>query len=168
MKHRNLIAILLTLVGLSQILGALLDNRPLRGIGLASGIAPYTKVFCEADGYEAFAARFRIEGIDADGRRQGIALDPERYSRLAGPYNRRNVYGAALAFAPRLPDALRDSLIGAALADDSPLRRELGIPPELRDLRVVIIPREGEAEGPWHYPRSPGPVVATGRIPKTP
>lgn len=150
MKRANLIAIVVLVIGSTQMVGYLTGLRPLRGIGLASGVAPFPKVFCEADGYEAFAARFQLEGTRPDGSSWIAPLDPERYARIQGPYNQRNVHGATLAFAPRLPEDLRRSLISGALAPESCLRRELDIPEDLTDLRVVITPRPGEAEGPWH------------------
>ena len=155
MTLRNALAIAVLAIGSLQILGSLCGSRALRGLGLASGISPYTRVFCEADGYEAFAARFELSGCRPDGAAWSCPLDAERYAGLAGPYNRRNVYGAALAFAPRLPAALRDSLITPALAPGSSLRRELDIPDEVDDLQVTIVPRDGERHGPWSYPDLP-------------
>ncbi len=149
MKARNRLAIAVLCLGLLQMSGHFFGSKLLRGLGLATGISPYPKVFCEADGYEAFAASFRLEGRHADGRDWACDLDPERYARLAGPYNRRNVYGAALAFAPRLPDELRDQLLGDALHPDSALRRELDIPADVADVRVRITDRDGETE--WIY-----------------
>ena len=149
MNASNLLAIAVLVIGSTQMLGYLTGSRVLRGIGLASGVAPFPKVFCEADGYEAFAASFHLEGVQPDGTRWTCLLDPERYARIKGPYNRRNVHGATLAFAPRLPDDLRASLISRALSPDSDLRRELDIPADLTDLRVIITPRPDEPHGPW-------------------
>ena len=127
-------------------------NLPMvRGIGLLSGIAPFTKVFCEADGYEAFAASFYLHGQKADGTTWSRRLDPEWYAQLQGPYNRRNVYGAALAFAPRLPHELRDTLLKKSLSPGSALRTELGVPEDLIRLQVQIISRPGHAEQTWTY-----------------
>lgn len=155
MKIRNTMAILILAVGSLQMIGHLSGNRILRGIGIACGVAPFTKVFCESDGYEAFAASFLLSGNHPDGSRWSHDLDPALYSRLRGPYNRRNVYGAALAFAPRLPDPLRNHLLTSSLAPDSHLRRELGIPGEVENLQVTIIPRAGENHAPWTYPQQP-------------
>ena len=151
MKLRNRLAIVLLAIGSTQMIGDLTGFMPLRGVGLASGIAPFPKVFCAADGYEAFAASFTVEGELPGGEKWKQRLDPVVYARLRGSYNRRNVYGAALACAPRLPEELRDSLLVSALAPGSAMRRELGIPDEVTELRVHIEPREGESEGPWTY-----------------
>lgn len=148
MKARNRLALLVLGLGLLQMVGHFCGSREMRGLGLATGFAPYPKVFCEVDGYEAFAARFELVGKHADGSPWQGEIDPARYARLAGPYNRRNVYGAALAFAPRLPGELRDGVIARALHPDSTLRRELDIPGDVVDLRVRI--RHGQQE--WLYP----------------
>ena len=130
-----------------QMVGYLTGSRVLRGLGLASGIAPYPKVFCEAEGYEPFAATFRVEGA----HKEKIALTAERYARLQGPYQRRNVYGAALAYAPRLPDDLRDHLFDKILTPDFTLARELGLE-EIHDPKIIITPRSGEWPNHYHYP----------------
>jgi len=150
-KWRNRIAILLLVLGSFQMIGHLVGSRVLRGLGAAGVFAPFPKVFCEADGYEAFAAKFYLEGIDAQGRPWSCELTPELYSQLSGCYNRRNVYGATLAGAPLLPEGLRNTLLAGSLADHSAMRRELQIPTGLKDLCVRIVPRPGEANEPWTY-----------------
>ena len=146
-------AIVLLVVGMSQMTGYVTGLRALRGVGLASGVSPFPKVFCAADGYEAFAATFFVEGDQLDGQLWSRKVDPECYSQMRGRYNRRNVYGAALAFAPRLPEELRDAILGEALKPGSALRRELEVPNGLSDVRVRIVPRDGESEGPWIFPK---------------
>jgi hypothetical protein len=153
MNVRNFLAVGLLAVGSLQMLGYLAGSKILRGLGLASGVAPFPKVFCAADGYEAFAASFALRGILEDGSTWSRSLDAEWYSKLQGPYNRRNVYGATLAFAPRLPVDLRQSLLREALRPGSSLRAELEIPEDVRDLKIVITPRPGEtgSGGPWTF-----------------
>lgn len=58
-----------------------------------------------------------------------MRLTPEINGRLRGPYQRRNVYGAALAYGPILPPELRDPVMRRALCGERPLLRELGIDP---------------------------------------
>ncbi|MCU0797278.1 MAG: hypothetical protein MUF31_15240 [Akkermansiaceae bacterium] len=151
-KRSNQLAILVLGVGLLQMLGHITGWKVLRGLGLASGISPYPKVFCAVEGYEGFTARFELEGIRDDGAVWRVPLDGERYARIRGPYNRRNVHGATLAFAPRLPGELREELLERALAPGSVLREELGVPADVRQLRVRITPRDGNDLGPWVFP----------------
>ena len=151
MNTSNKLAIVVLAIGMTQMVGYICGSKVLRGIGLASGVAPFPKVFSEADGYEAFAANFVLVGTEADGSEWRCELDPEAYSRIEGPYNRRNVYGATLAFAPRLPEDLRKSLISGALAPGSLMREEMDVPTSVEDLKIVVTPRDGEAEGPWVF-----------------
>lgn len=153
-KWRNRVAVVVLVIGGSRMAGDVTGWRWLHGVGLASGVAPYPRVFTDVDGYEAFAARFILEGRRADGSVWSRALDPEWYADLKGPYNRRNVYGAALAFAPRLPEELRDAVLHEALSEGSALRGELGVPEDVRELRVRIEPREGATNGLWIFPES--------------
>ena len=147
-----MMAFVLLVIGMTQLMGYLSGLRVMRGVGLASGIAPFPKVFCAADGYEAFAATFYVEGDLPNGEVWSRQVDPTWYGRMKGPYNRRNVYGAALAFAPRLPEELRDALLHESLKSDSALRRELDVPGNLKHARVRIVPRDGEQGGPWVFP----------------
>ncbi len=113
---------LLLLIGLAQIAGDLLGLLPLKGIAAATGASPAPKVFSAIRGLETYSTRFFLEW---NGGR--VELTPEIYSRLRGPYNRRNVYGAALAYAPVIPKQLRDPVMRYALCGRAPLLRELGI-----------------------------------------
>ena len=143
LSFHNVMAALLLFLGLTRMVGYFLGNRPLQGIGAASGIAPYTKVFCSAEGYEAFTARFWVRGQKADGSTEGIVFTPELYTRLRGPYMRRNVYGAALVFAPRLPAPLREAVHAKALRPDGPMWRELGLPRDWKHVSIEIEDRDG-------------------------
>ncbi|MGJ8698147.1 MAG: hypothetical protein ACSHYF_17640 [Verrucomicrobiaceae bacterium] len=149
MNKRNLATAAILAVASLQMVGHFTGSKNLRGLGILSGISPYPKVFCEADGYEPFAANFTLIGEDATGTTLEIPLTAERYSQLAGPYNRRNVYGAALAYAPRLPDDLRAHLFTQL----DPLFAELNLP-SLENPRLRITARPGETTSEYLYPLS--------------
>ena len=56
----------------------------------------------------------------------------ELYRRIDGPYNRRNVYGAALAYGPVLSTqpataAMFEDLLSYSLCHPAPLLTELGL-----------------------------------------
>jgi hypothetical protein len=128
-------AIVLTVLGLAQMAGDLSGIRALKGIAAATGASPAPKVFSAVQGLETYSTRFYLAGTE---------MTPEIYGRIRGPYNRRNVYGAALAYAPVLPDELREPVMQYALCGDAPLMRELGISgkPE-----VVLEPLAGTSLG---------------------
>lgn len=125
----------LLIAGLLQIAGDLLRVPALQGIGAATGASPAPKVFTSIRGMEPFSTRFFLEWKDRQGVAHELQLTPAIYQRLAGPYNRRNVYGAVLAAGPvmatdaRLVEMYR-SVTRYALCGRAPLLRELGVDPE--------------------------------------
>lgn len=100
------LAALLSLIGCGQMLADVLQLPRLKAAMQLTQVSPAMKVFTAHRGYETYAARFYIERIDA-GTLQTIELDRARYQRLAGPYNRRNVYGAAFSYGPLLASDAR-------------------------------------------------------------
>jgi hypothetical protein len=109
--------------------------------------SPAPKVFSAVKGLETYSSKFRIEWIDHQGAPQSVLLTPELYARLRGPYNRRNVYGAVLAFGPVLVSEPKtkpmwESVMGHAACGKRPLLLELGIDPSTvgGKLRVVLEP----------------------------
>lgn len=130
---RRSVAILL-LLGLLRMAGDAFCSEVLFGLGFASAASPGPKVFTVVGDMEPFANRFAVSWDDPSGRSERVALTPEVYSRLGGPYNRRNVYGAVLAAAPVLLDnpataSMCRSVLRHALTDDRTLLRELDLQP---------------------------------------
>jgi hypothetical protein len=148
----NVRAALLLALGLAQITFDVLGLRAPKAIAAASGASPAPKVFSAVAGFETYSTRFAVEWRDATGthRRE---IDAELYARLRGPYNRRNVYGAALAYGPLLAanQATRpmlDAVLTYALCGDGPLLRELGLASgEVTEAHVVFEPVAGTDMG---------------------
>ena len=124
---RNCAAVLIGVVGSLQMVGNLTGSTVLRGLGAATTIAPFTKVFSDVNGYEPFASEFTFRYRDAGGMFVEAAITPAQVSRFKGPYNRRNVYGAALSYAPRLPASLWEPVFCHGLISHGSLRNELGL-----------------------------------------
>ena len=136
-------AALLLLLGLLQMVGDLADMPALKGIGAATCASPAPKVFSAVRGLETYSTRFYLEWSDRSGEGHALELTPALYSRLRGPYNRRNVYGAVLAYGPVLSTDERtrpmfDAVARYALCGDAPLLRELGIDPSTVSGRVRV------------------------------
>lgn len=136
-------------VGCLQFAGYILGNAALRGIGAACGFAPFTKVFSDVDGFETFAADFSLVLQRTAGEATVIEVTPEFYRQLKGPYNRRNVYGAALSYAPRLPDAMWQSVF--CYGFNGPLREEFGIDKDVKEITVVIQTRTKGRNDKWNF-----------------
>lgn len=124
-------ALLLTLA-LARIAGDVLDLDALRGAAAATCASPAPKVFCSVRGLETFSTRFFLEWTGRDGIARSREVDSELHARLRGPYNRRNVYGAALAYGPVLAadprtEPMLEAVLRHALGPPRPLLRELEI-----------------------------------------
>ncbi len=148
-KSANLIALGLTLMGCLPMIGYITESRALRGVGAATAAAPYTKVFSDVDGLETFASSFTLLWRDGQGTLHEWPITPELYGRLGGAYNRRNVYGAALSYAPRLPEPLWSAVFCHAFKPGGPLRREFGLPDDARDFAVEIRTRTRGRQDRW-------------------
>ncbi|HEU4996835.1 MAG TPA: hypothetical protein VFT29_18590 [Gemmatimonadaceae bacterium] len=151
LKRRNIAAVTLLLLGSIQMLGVAVDSRALRGLGAALAMAPNPKVFSDVDGLETFASEFTLFFRDAAGAAHSLVITPEVYGRIRGPYNRRNVYGAALSYAPRMPEALWTSVYCHGLSPHGPLRHELGLAPTDHDLTITIRTRTRGRHDAWTY-----------------
>jgi hypothetical protein len=139
----------LFIVGLLQMTGDLLGMTPLRGIGAATTASPAPKVFSAVRRFETYSTRFFLEWTDTVGVEHSLEVTPKVYARLHGPYNRRNAYGAVVAYGPVLPPGLRDPITRHALTGNAPLLRELGIDPAdvVGPVRIRYEPRSGTDMG---------------------
>ena len=131
------------MIGLLQLAGNLVQLPAVAGIGAAINASPHPKVFSAVQGLETYSTAFYLEWHDRDGSSHTLQLTPAVYSRIRGPYNRRNVYGAALAYGPVLAtnEATRDmfeQVLDYALRGDAPLLRELGIDPATVGYPLVV------------------------------
>ena len=128
-RARTAAAALLLALGLLQMAGDVAGLPLLKGIGAATVASPAPRVFSAVKGFETYSTRFYLEWTDLGGIPRSVTLTSTLYARLRGPYNRRNVYGAALAYGPVMPAALRDPVMRYALCGDAPVLRELGFDP---------------------------------------
>jgi hypothetical protein len=147
---RNATAFVVFAIGLLQMAGEAVGSRTLKGIGAATAAAPFPRVFCDVAGLEAFASTFTLVGETRRGTSFETRITPELYARLSGPYNRRNAYGAALSFAPRLPEALWRSVATHGLREGGPLRGELGLPDDISRLRMRIATQTRGRTDAWN------------------
>ena len=127
--------LVLLVIGLLQMLGDLLQVPALKAVAAATAASPAPTVFSSVRGLETFSTRFFIEWTDASRRFRSTEITPERTEGLLGPYNRRNVYGAVLAYGPVMRSDPRtrpmfDSVSQFALCGRAPLLRELAIDPQ--------------------------------------
>jgi hypothetical protein len=122
----------------------------LRAIAAATTASPLPKVFSAVRGLETYSTRFFVEWTDRAGELHSLELTPEVYAALRGPYNRRNVFGAVVAYGPLLSTDARtrpmfERVAAYALCGDAPLLRELGVDPRALagPARVRLVPIAG-------------------------
>lgn len=118
---------IIVVIGLLQIAGYCFRLPLVRGLGQALSSSPLPIVFTEVKGVETFAADFYIGFTDSSGVYKEVAITPEMYSKLEGPYNRRNVYGAAISYGPVLPEKIWKSVLNYGVCNKT-LLLELGVP----------------------------------------
>lgn len=148
-RNERVVAMFLIGLGSLTMVGDLLNWRVLKAIGLATAASPAPKVFTAQDGFETYANRFIIEWYTATGTMQVTELTPRIYAGLAGPYNRRNMYGAVVSYGPVLDANPRvrpmfRSVLERAFCRDHPVTAELGIPADASrygPVRIRLIPR---------------------------
>src|SRR5262245_34861907 len=149
LRRRNGAAFVICLVGSLQMAGYVTGSVVLRGIGAATAASPLPKVFSDVDGLETFASEFTLRYRDGHGTRQELPITPAFYGRLGGPYNRRNVYGAALSYATRIPEPLWHEVYCYGLGPSGPLRTELNLGPHATDMSVTIQTRTRGRHDSW-------------------
>ncbi len=147
--RQNIAAAFLLAIGLTTMTGEVFGNRALKGIGAASAVAPFPKVFCDLNGFEVFASTFILIGETRSGMKFEKQITPEVYAGVRGSYNLRNAYGAALSYAPRLPQPLWQSVAHDGFRAGGPLRRELEIPDDLAQLRLRITTQTRGRDDVW-------------------
>jgi hypothetical protein len=145
-----LAAACLVMLGSLQMVADLAQWPQVKGVAAALQVAPAMKVFTAHQGYETHAARFHLSWTDRTGAPQILALDPRTYARVGGPYNRRNVYGAALAYGPLLRAdpklrAMQASVMQHAFCRPGTMRAEIGLPYEANSLTMHVTPTRATA-----------------------
>ena len=147
-------ALFLVVLGLLQMAADVAGLQKVRGLMSATLVSPAPKVFSAVRGLETFSTRFLIEWTGHDGEIHQLELTPDVYSGLRGPYNRRNAFGAVVAYGPVLATDPATSemftLVSRyALCGDAPLLRELGIDPQqiAGNARIRLEPVAGSELG---------------------
>lgn len=143
--------VLVGAIGLAAIAGDTLGIPLLAGAGRATAASPAPKVFTDVRGFETFSAELTLEVRVATGDVRRVTLDPVTARELRGPYNRRNVYGAALAYAPRLPRPLVDDLMRRALLTPGLVAEEVGLPRGGEAAAVEVVSRTDGREQRFRY-----------------
>ncbi|WP_306642876.1 hypothetical protein [Sanyastnella coralliicola] len=144
---RKFLYAIVLLIGALQIIGWSLQIQPLRQLGMAYCSSPLPIVFTEVRGVETFANDFYME-YEYLGEQHQTKITPEIYSQLEGPYNRRNVYGAAISYGPVLPNSIWSAVLNYGVCNGT-LLEELGIPAQAENVQIRIKSRTVDRNDEW-------------------
>ncbi len=155
MRLRDLcVAASLIGIGCIQMVGDVLQLPAVKAIGAASSASPAPKVFTAQNGFETYANRFYLEWRAQEGDLRVVEITPEAYSAVSGPYNRRNVYGAVVSYAPvlsanPLTRPMFQTVLSRSFCGDVTIASELGVPRDAGrrgPIRIRLEPRRGVAQ----------------------
>ncbi len=136
------------LIGLLQTIGYLSGIKAIRGLGMATCSSPLPIVFTEVKGVETFASDFYIRWTDNKGVHRQEPITPAMYSKLKGPYNRRNIFGAAISYGPVLKEEVWRAVLDYGLCTGV-LLEEMGLAADGKNYAVFIITRTAGRDNVW-------------------
>jgi hypothetical protein len=93
-----IISAVVIIIGSLQCIGFVFQSDSIRKLGQLTAASPLPLVFSHFRGLETFSPRFFLRVERDQVAPQEVPITPELDSQLDGPYNRRNLYGAAFAY----------------------------------------------------------------------
>lgn len=131
---RGVLALIVTILALTQVAGAALMNAPLLHFGMAIGFAPLPRPFGAVHGYESFATRQSATLTYANGISKTIDLET-LVAALHGPHRAKITVLQGFLYMPTYSTAFTAPLLSRVLCDwvsqciggERPVRAELFI-----------------------------------------
>ncbi len=140
-------------IGSLQIIGLLTQIDAIRNIGRLTSASPLPFVFSDFRGLETYSLEFNITAEGTDGTSITKLITPKLYGEFKGPYNRRNVYGAVLAYGPKLHEPsekpMVDSVLKYGFCNNGPLAEMFESSTPLRKVVITATSKARNAEGPF-------------------
>jgi hypothetical protein len=138
-------------MGTLHMVADLLHLPNVKAVTAAWGAFPAPKVFSTVDGLETFSSQFIIRWKDRHFMHHQKEITPLVAANLKGPYNRRNVYGAVLAYGPILSQnkdlcPLYESILTYAISHKCTFLEELGIDRSTikGEIIIEVVPANGK------------------------
>lgn len=136
-------------IGALQMIGYAFGITALRGLGAATTASPLPIVFSDVKGLETFASSFSVALTFNGGSTKTYPITPKEYGQFRGPYNRRNVYGAAISYGPRLPEAIWKSVLRYGFCKPGVLTEEMGFGTGIEKASVLIKTQTANRDDAW-------------------
>lgn len=144
---------LLFLLGSLNMLGMVFRSPTMRGIGIVSTASPLPFVFSSYNGIETFSTKLSMNGTFQNGTQCNFDIDHKLYSKLKGPYNRRNVIGAIFSHGPFFDNPnmikIRDQTLYWGFCKPGKLLEEFGIHDELKSVNIKVKSKTIGNDGEW-------------------
>lgn len=149
-------AVILCFFATVKVMANVFGFERLGAVAAVTNVAPAMKVFTAHKGYETYSSVFEIAINYADGETVTRKLNPGNYSGLKGPYNRRNVYGALIAYGPVLVSDPRthdmwNTMADRAFCGERSVLAELGFTND-SGIKKATIRYVGQVETEGTYP----------------
>ena len=133
---------LVILIGSLSMIGTVTSVDAVKGIGFMSTASPLPLVFSKFRGVENFSSDYYMDIRFRNGQMTSMKITPEIYDRAKGPYNRRNPYGAVLAYGPMLTKPneiiLRDKVMQYSACGQGSFMREIGVTEPIEHINVTV------------------------------
>jgi hypothetical protein len=146
-------------------IGTITMLDPVKGIGFMTTASPLPLVFSKFRGVENFSSDYYMDVRFKDGETTSFKVTPEIYERAKGPYNRRNPYGAVLAYGPMLnkPNELilRDKVMQYSACGQGTFMREIGISKPIEHINVTVKSKT-VAKPVWNFEVNCTTAIAEG------
>ena len=146
---RNYLYIFVVFIGCIQIIGHIVGVKEVKAFGMLTASSPLPIVFTEVKGVETFASDFYIEYLNKNKKHVSEQITPEMYAKLKGPYNRRNVYGAAISYGPILNEKILNPVLEYGICKKV-LLQEMGFPVSGTNYVIKIITKTKGRDAIWY------------------
>lgn len=141
---RTLFCILLTVAGLSSIIGQATGVRIFQEVG-SFLFAPNPRVFCN----DEMSVQLQLEIQTADQQQISVPMTHELYTRIHGPLARVNVYSHALMYSRFLEKPLYTQVLRYGICNGGPLAIDLGLPLNITKATFLISFRGTSRHDPY-------------------
>ena len=153
MKYTLFAGILIFLATI-KIIATLMGWDKVVGLSSMTNLTPAMKVFTAHKGYETYSSTFLMEAVYTDGLVEKKTLTSKVYSHLEGPYNRRNVYGALIAYGPLLSQnpktkAMYNAMTKSAFCKEPNILTELTFENKNNIKEVTILYENSNPNSPY-------------------
>ena len=111
----------------------------------STAASPLPLAFSQPGSLAGFVKELTIDLTGPDGKVERRTETQELFAGLPGPYERRIIYGSALAFSPLSPRPLFTAILRFGFCDSGPLAERMGVRYPVRSVALVRASRSTSA-----------------------